>query len=43
MDGPFRPYDIFDNLSAEGLILEDWIRDFHSLSDEFEITCLEKS
>ena len=29
---------VFDNLSPNGLALEDWIQDFHSMSDEFNIT-----
>lgn len=33
---------VFDNLSAQGLSLEDWIQDFHSLSDEFDITSFEE-
>lgn len=32
---------IFDNLSPEGLSLESWIKDFHSMSDEFDVVCLE--
>jgi Papain fold toxin 2 len=28
---------VFDNLSSEGLLLQDWIGDFHSISDEFEL------
>ena len=29
---------VFDNLSPEGLSLQDWIQDFHSMSDEFSLT-----
>ena len=29
---------VFDNLSPEGLSLQDWIQDFHSMSDEFNLT-----
>ena len=32
---------IFDNLSPEGMALEDWVQDFHSISDELEITCFD--
>jgi hypothetical protein len=32
---------IFDNLSPDGLTLEAWVQDFHSMSDEFEVVCLE--
>jgi Papain fold toxin 2 len=32
---------VFDNLSPEGMLLEEWVRDFHSMSDEFDLTCLE--
>ncbi len=32
---------IFDNLSEDGLAIEDWIKDFHSLSNEFEIVMIE--
>lgn len=33
---------IFDNLSREGLSLEDWINDFSSLSNEFEVEVIEE-
>lgn len=33
---------IFDNLSSQGLTLDNWIRDFTSLSDEFETEMLEE-
>jgi hypothetical protein len=32
---------VFDNLSPQGLPLETWIQDFHSISDELDLTCLE--
>ena len=32
---------IFDNLSPKGLILEDWMNDFHSLSDEFKVQVID--
>jgi hypothetical protein len=32
---------VFDNISKEGLTKEDWIEDFHSFSDEFEIKIIE--
>jgi hypothetical protein len=32
---------VFDNLSPEGLILEDWVKDFYSLSNEFEVEALD--
>jgi hypothetical protein len=32
---------IFDDLSPEGLILEDWVKDFHSLSDEFKVQVID--
>lgn len=32
---------VFDNLSQYGLSLEDWINDFHSLSDEFEVKIID--
>jgi hypothetical protein len=32
---------VFDNLSPEGLILEDWVKDFHSLSNEFEVEAID--
>lgn len=28
---------IFDNLSPNGMTLEEWVRDFHSISDEFDV------
>jgi Papain fold toxin 2 len=28
---------VFDNLSSEGILLQDWVSDFHSISDEFEL------
>lgn len=33
---------VFDNISKEGLTREDWIKDFHSLSDEFEVKIIEE-
>jgi Papain fold toxin 2 len=33
---------IFDNLSKQGMLREDWIKDFHSLSDEFEVMIVEE-
>ncbi|BDA68331.1 hypothetical protein RIVM261_022070 [Rivularia sp. IAM M-261] len=33
---------VFDNLSKMGMSREDWIKDFHSFSDEFEIEIIEK-
>lgn len=33
---------IFDNLSSEGLTQEDWIKDFTSLSNEFDVKVLEE-
>jgi hypothetical protein len=32
---------IFDNLSPDGMTLEEWVRDFHSISDEFDVTGFE--
>jgi hypothetical protein len=32
---------VFDNLSPEGLAIQDWVNDFHCLSDEFDLVCLE--
>ena len=29
---------VFDNLSAEGMTREDWLKDFHCQSEEFIIT-----
>ncbi len=26
---------VFDNLSSEGLLFQDWVDDFHSISEEF--------
>jgi Papain fold toxin 2 len=34
---------VFDNLSPQGMAIEDWVREFHSLSDEFDRVCLEDS
>jgi Papain fold toxin 2 len=34
---------VFDNLSPAGMAMEDWVQDFHSLSDEFDLVCLEDS
>lgn len=33
---------IFDNLSRQGLSLEDWVNDFTSPSDEFEVEVIEE-
>lgn len=33
---------VFDNLSKQGMLREDWIKDFHSLSDEFEVKIVEE-
>lgn len=33
---------IFDNLSRQGLSLEDWIEDFSSLSNEFEVELIDE-
>jgi hypothetical protein len=33
---------IFDNLSREGLSPDDWIEDFTSLSDEFDVKIIEE-
>ena len=33
---------IFDNLSKEGLSLDDWVKDFSSLSDEFDVDVIEE-
>lgn len=33
---------VFDNLSKMGMPREDWIKDFHSFSDEFEIEIIEE-
>ncbi len=33
---------IFDNLSREGLEPEDWIEDFTSLSDKFDVRIIEE-
>jgi len=33
---------IFDNLSREGLSPDDWIKDFTSLSDEFDVKVIEE-
>ncbi|MFN6515652.1 MAG: papain fold toxin domain-containing protein [Nostoc sp. CreGUA01] len=32
---------VFDNLSAEGMTREDWLRDFHCPSEQFIIEELE--
>lgn len=32
---------IFDNLSPDGMTLEEWVRDFHTISDEFDVTGFE--
>ena len=32
---------IFDNLSPHGMTLEEWVQDFHSISDEFDVTSFE--
>jgi Papain fold toxin 2 len=28
---------VFDNLSSEGILREDWVNDFHCLSEQFDI------
>jgi hypothetical protein len=28
---------VFDNLSSEGLLFQDWVDDFHSISEEFDL------
>ncbi len=33
---------IFDNLSEQGLSIDDWINDFTSLSDEFDVEVIEE-
>lgn len=33
---------IFDNLSEQGLSVDDWINDFTSLSDEFDVQAIEE-
>lgn len=33
---------IFDNLSREGLSPDDWVKDFTSLSDEFDVKVIEE-
>ncbi len=33
---------IFDNLSRQGLLPDDWIKDFTSLSNEFDIEVIEE-
>jgi Papain fold toxin 2 len=32
---------VFDDLAPEGMPLEEWVQDFHSMSDEFDLTCPE--
>jgi hypothetical protein len=33
---------IFDNLSSQGLSLENWVNDFTSLTNEFEVEVIEE-
>lgn len=33
---------IFDNLSREGLTPDDWVKDFTSLSDEFDVKVIQE-
>jgi Papain fold toxin 2 len=33
---------VFDNLSNYGMSREDWVKDFHSFTDEFEVEEIEK-
>jgi len=33
---------IFDNLSEQGLSIDDWINDFTSLSDEFDVEMIDE-
>ncbi|WP_309229793.1 papain fold toxin domain-containing protein [Oscillatoria sp. FACHB-1407] len=33
---------IFDNLSRHGLLLDDWVKDFTSLSNEFNVEAIEE-
>lgn len=33
---------IFDNLSKQGLSPEDWVKDFTSVSNEFEVAVIEE-
>lgn len=33
---------VFDNLSKNGMSRENWIKDFHSFSDEFKIDIIEE-
>ena len=33
---------IFDNLSEQGLYIDDWINDFTSLSDEFDVEMIDE-
>lgn len=33
---------VFDNLSPEGMSRENWIKDFHSMTDEFEVVIIEQ-